>query len=97
MPLSKHNRSLIQTKTGKIIIWILAILLLFFGILLVAFCLFAKPLEGADNQVGSIVLGCCAIVFGILDIVVLIRNGKKAAEDDDFDEEDAEEDVEDGK
>ena len=83
MPLSKHNRYVIESKAGRVAVWILAVLLLAFGTALLVFELMSAWLDCVDCdpvRVESLVLGGLAVLFGILDIAFLIRNKKRLAE-----------------
>ena len=89
-----NKRLVYGSKGGRITVWILGILLLVFGVaLLLCYFLWNNGDMGKDE----LILGCFAVVLGILDIVLLIRSKKlMEAIEEAEEEEEVEKDLEEG-
>ncbi|MBP5391001.1 MAG: hypothetical protein J6Y40_02835 [Bacteroidales bacterium] len=89
-----NKRLVYGSKGGRITVWILGILLLVFGVALLL-CYFFW--NNGDMGMDESLLGCFAVVLGILDIVLLIRSKKlMEAIEEAEEEEEVEKDLEEG-
>ena len=89
--MSKRKRLVYDSKAGRVAIWILGVLALVFGLAVVACYVFCN---NGDVFVEELISGCLAVLFGILEIVILVRSKRLLAKCDEKEEETGDEEKE---